>query len=108
MPRQSAAKSPRPAPVGVFDALLDDMANQIAARVIQRIEEYLEARGAGARSAALRLDQAAAALNISLSEVRRRVASGELGSRRVGGAILVPRLAIEEFLASQATNGTVH
>ena len=91
----------------ILSALLDDLADSIAKRVDAKLDARLAARcEPPVRQDAYRIDEAAQALGLSVTEVRRRVASGELGSRRVGRAILIPRTSIECFLASQSENGT--
>ena len=92
----------------ILSALLDDLAESIARRVEAKLDERLAARvEQPVRHDAYRIDEAAQALGLSVNEVRRRVASGELGSRRVGRAILIPRTSIECFLASQSANGAI-
>jgi excisionase family DNA binding protein len=91
----------------ILSALLDDLAESIAKRVEAKLDARLTARWEPpVRQDAYRIDEAARALGLSVTEVRRRVNSGELGSRRVGRAILIPRSSIERFLASQSENGT--
>lgn len=91
----------------ILSALLDDLAESIAKRVDAKLDARLAARWElPVRQDAYRIDEAAQALGLSVTEVRRRVASGELGSRRVGRAILIPRTSIECFLSSRSANGT--
>ena len=91
----------------ILSALLDDLAESIAKRVEAKLDARLTARWEPVvRHDAYRIDEAAQALGLSVTEVGRRVASGELGSRRVGRAILIPRTSIECFLASQSENRT--
>jgi excisionase family DNA binding protein len=85
----------------VLNALIDQFADTVARRVIERIDEHLEARGGGVAQDAYRVDQAAQALGLSEGEVRKQIATGQLGHKRVGRAVLVPRSAIDEFLASE-------
>jgi excisionase family DNA binding protein len=91
----------------ILSALLDDLAESIAKRVEAKLDARIAARWEPpVLQHAYRIDEAAQALGLSVTEVRRRVASGELGSRRVGRAILIPRTSIECFLTSQFENGT--
>jgi excisionase family DNA binding protein len=90
----------------ILSALLDDLAESIAKRVEAKLDARVAARWEPpVRQDAYRIDEAAQALGLSITEVRRRVASGELGSRRVGRAILIPRTSIQRFLASQSASG---
>jgi excisionase family DNA binding protein len=95
---------PQPRQSDAFSALLDSIADSIARRVVARVDAYLEARTGQPSQDAYRIEQAATALNLSVSEVRRRVATGELGSRRVGRAVLIPRSAVEQFLADPSAD----
>lgn len=91
----------------ILSALLDDLAESIARRVEAKIDARLTARlESPVRQDAYRIDEAAQALGLSVTEVRRRVSSGDLGSRRVGRAILIPRTSIECFLTSRSEHGT--
>lgn len=83
----------------VFDLLLDGLGDQIADRVIQRLDEHLATRNVAPD--AYRVEDAAHALGLSTREVKRRVADGSLGSIKVGRARLIPREAIARFLAAQ-------
>lgn len=47
----------------------------------------------------LRPTEAAEALSISRAMVYRLIASGEIGSVRIGTAIRVPRAALEDYIA---------
>jgi excisionase family DNA binding protein len=86
-----------------FDLLLDDLAEQIAQRVISKVEDYLGSRApTTAAPAALRTDEAARALGLSLRETKRLVAAGELQSVKVGRARLIARQAIDDFLNGRA------
>ncbi|HYW88188.1 MAG TPA: helix-turn-helix domain-containing protein [Chloroflexota bacterium] len=87
----------------LFTMLLDNLADQIARRVLARLDDLLDERARLTPPDAYRLDQAARALGLSEREVRRRIARGELASRRVGRAVLVPRSAIETFLSRDGT-----
>jgi excisionase family DNA binding protein len=90
----------------IFAAMLDAFADRIADRVLARIEELLAERSSPPD--AYRLDQAARALGLSEREVRRRIAAGELASRKVGRAVLIPRSSITEFLGKDGVgNGRV-
>ena len=89
-----------------FDALIERVATDIAQRVVAKVDAHLDARGASSvPQDAYRVEQAATALGLSVSEIRRRILAGELTTRRVGRAVLVPRSAIEEFLARQDSAG---
>src|SRR5262249_22601406 len=83
---------------GMFEALIDELAAAIAAAVIAKIEDYLSQREPAVQPDAYRIDEAAQALGLSLRETKRLIASGELGSRKVGRARLIPRQAISDFL----------
>jgi excisionase family DNA binding protein len=83
-----------------FGRLLDGLAEEIARRVLVRLDAELASRSASVTPEAYRLAQAAEALSLSEREVRRLIASGQLASKRVGRAVLVPREAIAEFLAA--------
>ncbi|HEY2593207.1 MAG TPA: helix-turn-helix domain-containing protein [Chloroflexota bacterium] len=87
----------------MFDLLLEDMATQIAERVIARIDAHLEARSSRTEPDAYRVDEAAAQLGLSEREVKRRIASGELASLKVGRARLIPRGAIATFLGKDGS-----
>jgi excisionase family DNA binding protein len=87
---------PNQPPPDVFSALLESLADRVADRVIARLEAHLEQRSP---RDAYRLDEAATALGLSTREIRRRISSGELASRRVGRAVLIPREAISTFLS---------
>lgn len=84
----------------LFGGLVEQLSERIALRVVARVEQLLETRTTPPD--AYRIDQAAAALGLSEREVRRRVAAGEIASRKVGRAVLVPREAITSFLAAGA------
>lgn len=94
-----ARQSPADLHGSVFDLLLDGLADQIAERVIQRLEDYFAARNVVPD--AYRVEDAAHALGLSTREVKRRVADGSLGSIKVGRARLIPRDAIGAFLAGR-------
>ena len=47
---------------------------------------------------ALSVSQAAASLGLGLTTVKHLVASGELGSIRVGRRVLIPRSALHVFI----------
>jgi excisionase family DNA binding protein len=81
----------------VFGALLDQLAEAIAQRVVAKAEA-LQDEHAPAPDA-YKVDQAARQLGGSAREVRRRIDAGELASARVGRAV-IPRTAIETFLTS--------
>lgn len=85
--------------VDVFGALVDQLADTIAARVIDRIDAHLAAVQEQGLQDAYRADQAAVKLGISEREVKRRIASGELASLKVGRARLVTQDAISDFLS---------
>jgi excisionase family DNA binding protein len=88
----------------VFGALVDQLAETIARRVVVRIEaQLIEARNESPQDA-YRVDQAATKLGLSATEVKRRIRSGELASVKVGRARLIPQTAIDRFLESR--NGT--
>jgi excisionase family DNA binding protein len=91
-----------PRHVGVFEALLDDLADKIAERVILRVDEHLASRTPTVQQDAYRVDAAAAALGLSERETKRLIASGELGSIKIGRIRLVPRDAIAMFLAPRS------
>jgi excisionase family DNA binding protein len=86
--------------------LLEQFADAIASRVIAQVDQYLQARPSSTTPLdAYRIEQAATALGLSVSEIRRRILAGELATRRVGRAVLIPRSAIDEFLARQDSAG---
>jgi excisionase family DNA binding protein len=87
--------------LSIFDALLDGMADELARRVIGRIDQYLESRSLAAPPDAYRVDEAAQQLGLSEREVKRRIATGELDSVKIGRARLIPREAIGDFLANR-------
>jgi len=88
--------------VDVFGALVDQLADRIAVEVIARVDAHLaELQGRGVQDA-YRVDQAAAKLGLSATEVKRRIARGELASVKVGRARLIPQDAITDFLARRA------
>ncbi|HEY1292361.1 MAG TPA: helix-turn-helix domain-containing protein [Chloroflexota bacterium] len=92
----------------VLGGLIEQLADTIAERVLAKVDVYLASRSESVPQAAYRVEEAAQALGLSVSEVRRRVAAGELASRRVGRVPLIPRSAIEQFLSAPSTNGTTH
>ncbi len=83
----------------IFGALLDQLAEAIAQRVVARAEALMDEHTP--QPDAYKVDQAARQLGLSTREVRRRIDSGELASVRVGRAVRVPRRAIETFLISR-------
>jgi excisionase family DNA binding protein len=87
-----------PRQVSTFDLLLDDLAERIAERVIERVDQHLADRAPAVQPDAYRVDEAAQAVGLSERETKRLIASGELGSVKVGRARLVPRTAISAFL----------
>jgi excisionase family DNA binding protein len=89
-------------PPDILGGLLDQLAAEIASRVAVRVEQLLEQRQSPPD--AYRLPEAAKAIGLSTRELRRRIASGELASRRVGKVLLVPREAVTDFLSR--TNGS--
>jgi excisionase family DNA binding protein len=105
MSRPRSDREPRflsPLGTDLFGGMIEQLSERIAQRVVARVEELLATRAAPPD--AYRVDQAATALNLSVSEVRRRVASGELAARRVGRAVLIPRVAVENFLADHSSD----
>jgi excisionase family DNA binding protein len=89
---------------GPFDLFIDAVGHAVAAKVLARLEPVLEGKMTTRMPAALRVQDAAGALSLSPSEVRRRIQRGELESVRVGRAVLVPHSAIDHFLAT-TSNG---
>ncbi len=83
----------------IFGALLDQLAEAIAQRVVARAEALMKEHTP--QPDAYKVDQAARQLGLSAREVRRRIDAGELASVRVGRAVRVPRTAIETFLTSR-------
>src|SRR5262245_49826785 len=92
------SERPRPVPArpDLFSALIDRLAEMIANRVVASVDAHLEARSVP--QAAYRVDEAARVLGLSEREVKRRIASGELASVKVGRARLIPRPALTAFL----------
>ena len=87
-----------------FGALIDQLADMIARRVVTRVDAHLEARSAAPD--AYRTDEAARALGLSEREVKRRILSGDLASIKVGRARLIPRQAIADFLTRHDKSAT--
>ena len=85
----------------VFGALVDQLADTIARRVIASIDAHLADLQHTGLQDAYRAPEAATKLGISEREVKRRIATGELGSIKVGRARLVTQDAIADFLASR-------
>src|SRR5690242_11102116 len=86
----------------IFGALLDQLAEAIAQRVVARAEALMDEHAPPPD--AYKVDQAARQLGLSAREIRRRIDAGELASVRVGRAVRVPRAAIDIFLNGR--NGT--
>jgi excisionase family DNA binding protein len=87
--------------VDVFGALVDQLADRIAAEVIARIDAHLADLQQTGLHDAYRAPEAATKLGISEREVKRRIAAGELASIKVGRARLVTQDAIADFLANR-------
>jgi len=85
--------------VDVFGALVDQLADRIAAEVMARLDAHLADLQQTGLQDAYRAPEAATKLGISEREVKRRIANGELGSIKVGRARLVTQDAIADFLA---------
>jgi excisionase family DNA binding protein len=88
---------PNHQPSDLFSTLLESFADRIAERVVARVEQLLEERTSPPD--AYRLSEASRTLGLSEREIRRRIAAGELASRKVGKVVLIPREAISVFLS---------
>jgi excisionase family DNA binding protein len=85
---------------------MDDIIEQVTGRVLARLAVSQPVVASQPQVDTLRLDEAADLIRLSERELRRRIASGELRSIKVGRARLIPRAALAEFLENFEHNGT--
>jgi excisionase family DNA binding protein len=82
----------------VADLFMDDVVDQVTARVLARLDVRPPQAAAPAGPDTLRVEEAAELIRLSPRELRRRIASGELRSIKMGRVRLIPRAALSEFL----------
>jgi excisionase family DNA binding protein len=92
----------------LLDSFLAQVAHDIARRVLAELQPGIGAEANAAASsaeppAAYDTEDAARLLGLSVRETKRRIASGELHSVKLGRRRLIPRQAVSDFLAGRPT-----
>jgi excisionase family DNA binding protein len=89
-------------------SLGDQLLNHVVDQVVARLKPMLESGGNGhlppPAKRAFRIPEVAELLSLSVREVERLVADGEIYSIRVGRVRLVPSSAIDQFLERRSTD----
>lgn len=93
-----------------LEAALEDIVRRVvreamadeSAQIVAKIQEAL-ARQSGTERRALSIDEAAERWNVSPKTIRRRIAAGEVESRRIGSRVVVLAAELEEAIEGRKT-----